>query len=554
MKVFLKQPPVFWIILSLTAILYITNFSINAIWTENESFYAESVREMVEKGNFLDINFNYQPRFNKPPLTYWLEATSTIFLGMNTFAIRLPIVILAFWTLLLVWSIARMLYDEKTALLAFAMQAVSIQFIACKQYASPEIPLAFFFTLSLYFFLKGHFSSNSKYYILTAVAIGLTVLTKGYPYIIVIGGIIILYLWIESNFIWGKFLNSLNAIKPFTFITIISIIGLSWVIMMYVQYGNNFLTVLNQETIGRALSNKTNGIKDLFYYPAIIIWSFFPYSLLFFYACFHYLSSIRQIKNISFCFSWLFVMLIIFTTANGKLPTYFIQAYPALAIISANFINIYKPKGKVSTILWQLIFLLPAAFGIVLSILIIAIFKLSAFYHLIPASALLMIVIASCPFKFNTDLDSTRSVFQFLQPFIGTFSALLIFSIGVLPQLEEHRLIDRIGTVINSKYQIPKHVPLYLQDHLIHNLPFYAERKVISESNPLKVLQKETPVLALFQSINVPDSIHSSIIWKGFLYQRKPDESDFLLFLESYLKAKEGNMSGFTNYSLIYKK
>ncbi|MBV5289390.1 hypothetical protein [Pelodictyon phaeoclathratiforme] len=56
MKVLLKKVPVFWIVLSLTALLYLINFSVNDIWTENESFYAESVREMAEKGNYLEIN------------------------------------------------------------------------------------------------------------------------------------------------------------------------------------------------------------------------------------------------------------------------------------------------------------------------------------------------------------------------------------------------------------------------------------------------------------------------------------------------------------------
>ncbi|MEI8186525.1 MAG: glycosyltransferase family 39 protein [Chlorobiaceae bacterium] len=554
MKISLNKAPVFWIILGLTALLYIINFSVNNIWTENESFYAESVREMVEKGNILDITYNYQPRYNKPPLTYWLEATSTSMFGMNEFAIRLPIVILAFWTLLLVWSIAHMLYDEKTALLAFAIQALSIQFIVCKQYASPEIPLAFFFTLSMYFFLKGHLFGNSRNYHYAAIAVGLTVLTKGYPYIIVIGSIILLYLLIDSNFRWRQFLDKVSELNPLAFVTIISIIGLSWIALMYIHRGNDFLTILNQETLERALIKKSRGFIDLFYYPAIIIWSFFPYSLLFIYASWYYLFNLQKIKDIAFSLSWFLVMLIIFTTANGKLPTYFIQAYPALAIISARFITRYSPAGKVTTALWNLVFLLPTALGIIFGTAIIIIFKLPIFYHLFTAAALFLMVISSLQEKNSSDKETTKSYIRYLHPFFGTLSALLIFSTGVLPQLEEYRVVGRIGNTINSKHQIPKKIPLYLQDHLLHNLPFYAERKIIPESIPLRVFQQKTPILALVQSTNVPDSIHSSVIWKGLLYTRKKDESDFLLFLESHLQAKNGNTSGFTDYSLVYIK
>ncbi len=554
MKVFLKKVPIFWVVISLTAFLYLINFSVNDIWTENESFYAESVREMAERGNYLDINYNYQSRFNKPPLTYWLIAASTKLFGMNEFAVRLPIVLLAFGTALLVWAMARMLYGEKTALLAFAMQAISIQFIAGKQYASPEIPLAFFFTLTLYFFLKGHLSANSRYYQLAAVALGLTVLTKGYPYIIVIGGILLLYLLIESNFRWPLFFKKVRELKPLSFMAIVAIIGLSWIGLMYLQYGNNFLTVLSKETVERALTRESNGIRELFFYLEVILWSFFPYSPLFVFAGFHYLFTIKERKDIAFAFSWFIVMLIIFTAAKGKIPTYFIQAHPALALISAHFITRYTPSGKVSAVLWNGLFLLPAAAGIILSTAIIIIFKLSLFYYLITIFALLLIVIPFLPQQGGENKGPWRADLRYLQPFIGTFSALLIFSAAVLPELEEHRTVDLIGSVINREHHIPKGIPLYLQNDLIHNLPFYAERKVISEAIPKEVFQQKAPVLALIKSQDVPASAISSVIWKGSIYRRRTSESRLLLFIESHLKAKEGDRSGFADYSLIYKE
>ncbi len=554
MKVCSNKTPIFWILISLTALLYSINFSVNDIWTENESFYAESVREMVAKGNYLDITYNYLPRYNKPPLTYWLEALSTGLFGMNAFAIRLPIVILAFWTLLLVWSIGRMLYDEKTALLAFAMQAVSIQYFGCKQYASPEIPLSFFFTLCLYFFLKGHLYGNTRHYYFAAVSLGLSVLTKGYPYVIVIGGIIILYLLIDSDFRWRGFREKALKLKPFAFIGIVFLIGLSWIALMYVTHGNNFITVLNQETFERALIKRSNGITDLFYYPAVLMWGFFPYSLFFVIACCHYIISMRRIKNVAYAFSWFLVMLIIFTSANGKLPTYFIQAYPALALISAHYITRFEPVGKSSAIVWNLLFLLPGIAGIILGSAIITIFNLPTYYHLITAAALLLIVIASLQQKHNSGHEPAQYDIRYLQPYFGTLSALLIFVIGVLPQLEEYRKVDSIGTVINHKLQIPSGIPLYLQDDMIHNLPFYAERKIIPKSNPSIVLLQKKPVLGLFQSKYIPDSVHSQVIWNGPLYKRKNDESDFFLFLESHLNAKKGDLSAFTDYSLIYIK
>lgn len=550
----LKKVSPFWILLLLTGVLYVINFSINDVWTENESFYAESVREMVESNNFLDISYNFEPRFNKPPLTYWIIAASTKLFGMNEFALRLPIVILAFLTALLVWAMARMLYGEKTALLAFAMQAISIQFIVGKQYASPEIPLAFFFTLTLYFFLKGHLSGNSINYRFAAVALGLTVLTKGYPYIIVIGSVMMLFLLIESGFQWRILLGKVKELKPISFVAIVAVIGLSWIAFMYFRYGDNFLAVLNEETLERAIAKESNGLRDLIFYPEVLLWSFFPYSPLFIYAFFHALFNMKHLKEIAFGLSWFMAMLIIFTVAKGKIPTYFIQAHPALALISAHFISRYEPAGNVQNIIWKLLFILPAAAGIIISTAIIVVFQLPLFWHLITASALLLIVMGYLPNKESSDKESPKSTIPYLAPFIGTFSALLIFSIGVLPALEERRPIDSIGRVINLEQHIPKAIPLYLEDGLLHNLPFYAERKVIPGAIPATVLQQRGAMLALIRSENVPDSVASKVIWKGEIYRRRSSESRLLLFIQSYLKAKEGDMSGFSGYSLIYKK
>jgi hypothetical protein len=246
-------------------------------------------------------------------------------------------------------------------------------------------------------------------------------------------------------------------------------------------------------------------------------------------------------------------MLIIFTAAKGKIPTYFIQAHPALAFVSAHFISRYTPSGKISKALWNTLFLLPAAAGIILSTAIITIFKLPVFYHLITASALLLIVIARLPQKNKDGIGSARADFRYFEPFFGTFSALLIFSMAVLPELEEHRPMDTIGRVINQEQHIPKYIPLYIQKNLILNLPFYAERKVIGEAIPESVLQQKRPVLALIASKDTPAANQSSVIWRGPIYTRRTSESRLLLFIDSHLKAKQGDMSGFTDYSLIYK-
>ena len=46
----------------------------SAIWDANEAFYVETPREMIERGDYVNPTFNYEPRFNKPVLSYWIVA------------------------------------------------------------------------------------------------------------------------------------------------------------------------------------------------------------------------------------------------------------------------------------------------------------------------------------------------------------------------------------------------------------------------------------------------------------------------------------------------
>ena len=139
-----------WFLMGFITLVYFFNFHVNDIWTPNESFYAEAVREMFESGNFAEIFYNYEPRYNKPPLTYWSMAISAGIFGLNEFSLRLPILLMGLGSIWLTYLLGKLLYGEKGGLYAMVMMAFSLQLLAVKQYASPEMPLTFFFTLTMY--------------------------------------------------------------------------------------------------------------------------------------------------------------------------------------------------------------------------------------------------------------------------------------------------------------------------------------------------------------------------------------------------------------------
>ncbi len=528
------------------SVLYLFNFHVNDIWTPNESFYAEAVREMFESGNFLEFFYNYEPRYNKPPLTYWIIAASSSIFGMNEFGIRLPIVLMWLGSSWLTYLLGKRLFGDRGGLYALGMMSLSLQMLALKQFASPEMPLTFFFTLTMYWFVKGYQDENFKYTLLFYIALGLTVLTKGYPYIIVIGGIVGLYVLWDTELKWKALWHKIKYLRLYLGLPLVVLIGVSWVIYMYLQDGQDFWTIYRRETFERALTRKTNGMKP-FFYVEVISWSIAPYSLAFFYALIKWVKDWRMLKRIALPFSWFIVMFTIFTIAKGKLPPYMLQAHPGLLLMIVPLLLNAPPKDRISKVLWATCFILPTTISLVANVFAVSQLKMHWIFYLIP----LLLLILMARFIINRDEINLSSKLV-AAPFWTLFGVLIIFG-AYLPRMEAFRPYDEIGRVLNEEHGIDKKIPIKIQATLIHNIPFYTERFAERDQTPAQINEATGPTLALVRAENMDEIAGFESLWTGKIYDFS-SESQFLKFIIACLKAEDDDFSNFADYHLVYRE
>lgn len=116
--------------------------------------------------------------YSKPPMVAWLIALTTHFCGNSEFCIRLSSPILHMLTSLAIFGIARELYNSRLAVLSMlaylTLPAVSFSSLLI----STDPPLLFFWSVSLYCFIKALKSPFLWWWILAGIAAGLGMQSK----------------------------------------------------------------------------------------------------------------------------------------------------------------------------------------------------------------------------------------------------------------------------------------------------------------------------------------------------------------------------------------
>src|SRR5687767_3103404 len=151
---------------------------------------------MVETGDWLTPRFNYQNRWEKPVLYYWLTASTFLVTGAGELAARLWSALSGVGLVLLTWGIARQITArEDAAWLAGAMVATSAGYFAMARAALPDLPLTFFIILGVWAALRAVDTppgpSSLRWWMLAGLGAGAGFLMKG-PVALVVPALVLL--------------------------------------------------------------------------------------------------------------------------------------------------------------------------------------------------------------------------------------------------------------------------------------------------------------------------------------------------------------------------
>jgi len=349
-------------------IIFIFGLSNTGLVDETPPLFAAAARAMSESGDWLTPKVNGIFRFDKPPLIYWLMGffyslpKNEIWDSFGTLSARLPSALASLFLMLMIGDTLfcrpqkgdRQFLTPIVASLGFALSPL---IIIWSRTAVSDALLTGTLGISLLLFWRRMASENNDQCISAWVFLGFAILVKG-PVAFVLALLTITsFLFCQKN--WKTLLSKINPKKGFLITTLISV---PWYVLELLKEGKPFWdNFFGYHNFQRYTSVVNNHAEPFWFFLYIMILASLPFTPFLYYGIFKafkdFLKSSKESCNVTetlytYSLCWLTSVLIFFSISATKLPSYWLPAIPAAAILMSNSFVYLKNSNKSYSYLW----------------------------------------------------------------------------------------------------------------------------------------------------------------------------------------------------------
>jgi 4-amino-4-deoxy-L-arabinose transferase-like glycosyltransferase len=309
----------------------------------DEINFAECAREMIVSGDYLRMQIDYMPFYEKPPLFIWMQVLSMKLFGVGEYAARLPDALTGIATLLTLFYAGKRVAGRQAGLWWVIMYAAT--WLPHFYFKSGIIDPVFNYFIFLGFFQAYLLKWGSRkilHAVLAGLFIGLAVLTKG-PVAIVVSGIsLVAYLILNRGlrgYRWQDFL--VIALVAFGTTSL-------WFGVEIAKNGWTFFREFIAYQAGLFSQNIADHEEPWYYHPIVLLIGCFPASLFLFQ---HIRRSDRDEGSTRDFSRWMWILfwvvLILFSIVKTKIVHYSSLCYYPLTWIAAQrIVRLLEPGHR----------------------------------------------------------------------------------------------------------------------------------------------------------------------------------------------------------------
>ncbi|QPN65333.1 glycosyltransferase family 39 protein [Synechococcus sp. CBW1006] len=363
------MPLQLWLpLLACGLVLFLWRLGSSGLVDETPPLFAASARAMAETGDWLIPRVNGLPRYDKPPLVYWLMGLGYLLPGqdlwnpLGTWAARLPSALSSIAVMLLLadtlwrwpqapWPssvdkpepassappVPSALTAAFTAALAFALSPLVLLW---GRIAVSDALLCGLMSATLLLSWRTYVAPRGAWW-LTWLMLGLAVLSKGPVAVVLLGLALLGFGWLQGDLagLWRR-------LRPLRGLTLTALVALPWygaaLLVEGEAFWNSFFGYHNLQRFSVVVNNHLQ--PWWFFLPVLVVASLPVTPLLL-------LGLVRGVGPLPwrrraqplppeqsltrFAACWLLAVLVFFTAAATKLPSYWLPATPAAALLIA---------------------------------------------------------------------------------------------------------------------------------------------------------------------------------------------------------------------------
>lgn len=300
----------------------------------DEGRNADVGREMLVSGDWITPHYDALPYLDKPPVFFWLVASSFKAAGIHEWSARAPSALMGLCLLLLSWFLAHRMFGDSTAVRAGVIIATTPLVIVFSRLVIFDVTLAFLITLAMVCFWFAEASEFRRPWldVVMFLAMGLATITKG-P----VGFLLPLLSIAAYQALRGKFRELKRLRWGLGFVAFLAAV-LPWFISISIRYPDFPRYALLEESLARVSGGLVHRRGGLLYYLPVYLSGFFPWSIFLLLVGWNRHKRWREIRleqnrSILFLLTWSVVVWVFFSLSRSQLPGYFLPAIVPLSIL-----------------------------------------------------------------------------------------------------------------------------------------------------------------------------------------------------------------------------
>ena len=304
-----------------------------ALTDPDETFYAQTAKEMAAKGEWITPYLYGKPQFEKPILFYWLVEASYKVFGVNEFAARFPSALFGTLGVIITYFLGCLFLSRRASFFSALILATGVEYIILSRACITDMVLTVLLGGGFLFFLHGYLRGKNVSYMLSSAFFGLAVLTKGPIYLLLAVFTILVFL------LSVKDLKAVLKMPLWQAAAIFMIVTAPWYMAIYKLHGKAFVDAFfGFHNVNRFLEAEHKIGSQVYYNIPIILGGFFPWSVFLPSGLWQAFKKARSSggplgKGMILTLAWLFVIFLFFTASSTKLPTYVFPCFISLAVI-----------------------------------------------------------------------------------------------------------------------------------------------------------------------------------------------------------------------------